>query len=267
MNKENFKKDVSDEEIAFLMKPHIEKLKGFTIRYRRLKGAEQEENNKTTKKTEEKKQQNKEEGLSQEDREYSESIVEKPNLSITQRRDFLGLSTYRNDQRKKALIEKGLVEEFSLNLGFQTRGNVKLLELTEKGYQALGKKAPGKRKFPCSAEHWWWQRNIHAFYRKQGFEAEIEKEMNGIRADVAFQKGEGWIAVEVGLSPKNEPVNARQDLEAGFSQVLLALKDSKVKVAVEKRVSEFLPEEMLKRVKLILLSDFSFVREMFGKKD
>ena len=87
--------------------------------------------------------------------------------------------------------------------------------------------------------------------------------MNGIRADVAFKKDASWIAIEVGLSPKNEPVNARQDLDAGFSQILLALKDAKVRAAVEKRISEFLPEEMQKRVRMILLSDFSFVREMF----
>lgn len=271
MNRENFKKDVSDAELSVLMKPHIERLKGFTIRYRRLKAPEQEEETKSETKEQskqgkgkqEKKPQETEAMLSQEEKEYLESILEKPNLSITQRRDFLGLSTYRNDQRKKALIEKNLVEEFSLNLGFETRGVVKLLELTEEGYLALGKKAPAQKKYPCSAEHWWWQRNIHSFYRQQGFEAEIEKEMNGIRADVAFNKDAGWIGVEVGLSPKNEPVNARQDLEAGFSQVLLALKDAKVKASVEKRISEFLPEEMQKRVRLILLSEFSFVREMF----
>ena len=262
MNRETFKKDVSDEELAFLMKPHIEKLKSFTIRYRRLKGAEQKEENKPAKKTEEKKQQNKEERLSQEEKEYLESILEKPNLSITQRRDFLGLSTYRNDQAKKALIEQGLVEEFSLNLGHATRGMVKLLELTASGYEALGLKPPPSREFRCSPEHWWFQKQIHNWYVSQGLKAEIEKELNGKRADVAFQKDGNWIAVEVGLTPKNEIFNAKADLEAGFSQVLIGCKNSKVKAAVEQRIHAALNEEQLQRIKLILLSEFSFVKEI-----
>ena len=187
-------------------------------------------------------------------------------LSVTQRRDILGLSTYTNDRIKKALLAKGLVEELSINLGRNTQGIAKFLELTEFGYRALKRKCPTMRPLNTSPEHWWWQRRIEHFYRDQGYEAEIEMALNGKRADVGLIKDGVKIAVEVGMTAKNEVVNVRRDLGAGFERVLVACRNAQVLCAVKQNL-DVLTENERKRVKLILLSDFSFVRGMTRSPD
>jgi hypothetical protein len=203
--------------------------------------------------------------LSVEEIECLESILEKPNLTSTQRRDELGHSTYKFDQLKKQLLAKGLVDELSINFGSATGGICKFLELTERGYAALGKKPKWKRPSGMSAEHFWWQQRIAEFYCRQGFEVEIEMCLNGKRADVGFIKDGMKVAVEVGLTAKNEVVNVQKNLEAGFDHVLVACRDSKVRKAVEENLNRSVDADKLQRVKLILLSDFSFVKEIFGK--
>ena len=68
-----------------------------------------------------------------------------------------------------------------------------------------------------------------------------------------------------GLSPKNEVVNVKKNLAAGFDRVLVATKNSRVKNAVEEQLGTFLTAEERQRVTVILLSNFSFVREILGK--
>jgi len=194
--------------------------------------------------------------------EFLESIVDKPNLSVTQRRDYLGESTGKFEQRKKLAIANGYAEELAINLGHATRGIVKLLELTPKGHAALGKKAPVQRPRNVSAEHWWYQRAYAAWAREQGFKAELEmRGTNGKRADIGVVRDGKVLAVEIALSPNNEVRNVVADLD-GFDSVLVACKNSRVRAAVEARL-KVLTLEQRSRVKLALLSDAGFIKSVF----
>ena len=204
--------------------------------------------------------------LTSETVECLESILEKPNLTSTQRRDELGCSTYKFDQLKKRLLAMGLAEELAINFGTAAGGICKFLELTERGCAALEQKPGWKRPAGMSGEHWWWQRNLADWYRAQGLKAEIETCLNGKRADVGFIKDGLKVAIEVGLTAKNEVVNVQKDLEAGFDRVLVACRDAKVRKAVEESLQRTVSPDKLERVKLIMLSDFSFVKEILENK-
>jgi len=197
--------------------------------------------------------------------EYLESIVAEPRLSVTARRDHLALSTWQNNEVKRSLLEKGLIEEFSVNLGKVTGGIMKLQELTEEGFRALGMKPKRSRPQNVSAEHWFWQKEIAAFYQSSGTQAEIEMHVNGVFADVGLVKHGRKIAIEVGITPKNEVANVQRDLAAGFDEVIVAGRNMRVLKAIEERLWPVLAPELHDRVKLILLSDFPFVRELLKR--
>lgn len=259
----SFKKDVTDSEIKARMKPHLDALMGKVTSPSKM--SKQEDNPHISNKDENiKKQELKNIQLAAEEKEYLENIFEKPNLTITQRAREMGLSPYMNDKIKKDLLKKGWIKEFTLNLGFSTRGIVKLVELTNDGFRAIGKENPELNKRNCSSEHWFWQRNIKDYYLSLGHKAIIEFLLNGKHADVGIFIDNKKVAVEVGLTPKNEIVNAKQDIRAGFDEVILALKNSQVKKAVEAHIQKHISEEELRKVKVMLLNEFPFVKDILG---
>ena len=203
--------------------------------------------------------------LSDDLRLYLESVVEFPNDTTTKRAQRLALSPDKSNRMKKEAIERGLAEEISLNLGQVTGGLVKLLGLSPSGRNVLGLE-PQPRPENVSAEHWWWQRNIYGYYRSLGLEARIEMALNEKRTDVGFLKGGRAIAVEVELSPKNAAVNVQQDLMSGFSDVLVACTNARARQAIEAQLEEVLSHIQRARVKVILLSEFAFVKRLFGKR-
>lgn len=253
-----FKKDLKDDELEILMKEDIQKMMEQVVP--RKKPEESSKEN-----IKESEQDSKEQKLTHEEIEYLESILKELNLSITSRAEFLGLSSYINDKRKTQLLEKGLIEEFTINLGFETRGVVKFLLLTKNGFEALGKKTEKERPKNCSLEHWWWQNSIYKFYINKGYKGQIEMALGDKHADVGLVKGKVKMAIEVELTPKNSVINVKKDLEVGFDKVLVACKNSKVKKSIEERLQPILSEEDWSKVKIILLSEFSFVKDIISK--
>jgi hypothetical protein len=201
--------------------------------------------------------------LSAPEHEYLESVPEQPNLTITGRRDYLGLSTYQSNHLKRLLLEKGLVEQFSLNLGERTGGIIKLLALTAEGSRVLGRKLESARPQNMSAEHWFWQKSIAHHFKVLGYAVEVEMALNGVRADVGVVKDTKRIAIEVGITAKNEVANVQQDLKAGFDEVVVACRNLAVRRAVEDRLKDVLSKEQWTQVSLIQLCDFWFVKDLF----
>ena len=192
------------------------------------------------------------------------SIDNEPNLPVTRRASILGESSYMMNKLKESLKQKGLAEQFSVNLGKQFGGTITLLALTEKGYEAIGKKPKIKKSRKNeSHEHIWWKMNIDESYRKKSIPSEIEKSLNGKHADVGIVwKGEN-IAIEVELTPKNAIQNIKKDIEAGFDQVVSCAKNKTILNAIEKQFKALEDYESLKgQVKFRLLSDFDFVKEI-----
>jgi len=198
----------------------------------------------------------------EEETEYLASVHAKPYLTITGRRDWLGLSTDQANRIKKVLLEKLVIEEVALNLGPKVGGSVKLLMLTEQGHTAVDKKPNWKRPKNVSAEHWWWQRRATEWYRALGHQAHIEMRLGNKRADVGVRIGDQTLALEIELSAGNAVRNIKADLGAGFDRVLIACCNNRVKKAIFDRMAKALTEEENKKTKLILLTDFSFVTEI-----
>jgi len=263
-----FAKDVSDAEITTMMVPHLERLMRAVVpRFRSEKRTEQKNALVPVTVTNSARSSSTGQGqaaiLAAPEREYLESIPEAPNLTITGRRDYLGLSTYQSNHLKRQLLEKGLIEQFSLNLGERTGGIIKLLELTGAGYQLLGLPQESVRPQNVSAEHFFWARAIAQNFKALGYPVEIEMPLNGVRADVGVLKDGKKIAIEVGITAKNEVANVQRDLAAGFDEVVVACRNLMVRRAIEDRLKDVLSDEQWKHVSLLQLCDFWFVKDLF----
>lgn len=201
--------------------------------------------------------------LTEHQQEFLRSIADKPLLTMTGRGDYLGLSASRRNDLKKDCIGRGLIEEIAVNLGRQTGGICKFLDLTGAGAAAIGVHHQ-PRPANCSAEHAWLQRHLCRWYSGQGFEARVEWRLGNARADVGVRRDGGVIAIEIAMTAQHEAANAKRDLAAGFSRVYVACCSARVKRAVTDRLTAALTAEEHKRVQVMLLADFSFVKELAG---
>ena len=199
--------------------------------------------------------------LTSDQRDFLRAIVDQPLLTMTGRAEHLGLSAHRCNELKKDGIRQGWIEEVSVNLGKQTGGICKFLELTAAGAKAIGVKHEA-RPANCSAEHAWFQRRICGWYRRQGFDARTEWHLGNARADIGVRRESGIIAIEVAMTPQHEVANAKRDLAAGFSRVYIACANAQVQRAVVDRLAPALTSEERAQVQVMLLADFSFVKEL-----
>lgn len=198
---------------------------------------------------------------------YMRSILEHPNMSVTARGEKLfGYSADKRTKLKNGLLELGLIEEFSVDLGKEFGGRVKMLKLTDAGYRALEEPLPESLSpRHSSLEHLWWQVHLANDYAQRGYKANIEKILQGKSADVGVSNGKELVAVEVQLTPQTALSNFRQNTDAGFARTILACKNAKVKKQVEAQLATFLRHNPIyeDKAKVVLLSDFPFVKQLY----
>ena len=199
--------------------------------------------------------------LSDQQREFLGSIVDRPLLTMTQRAAYLGLSAHRCNEVKKELTRSGLIEEVKVNLGRQTGGSCTFVELMAAGAAAIGA-THEPRPANCSAEHAWWSRHVMRWYLSQDIDARTEWRLGNARADVGVQRNGTLVAIEVAMTAQHEVANVKRDLAAGFARVYVACANARVKRAVEERLAGSLTADERARVQVMLLSDFSFVKEL-----
>ena len=199
--------------------------------------------------------------LSDQQREFLRSIVDRPLLTMTQRAAYLGLSAHRCNEVKKECIRSGLIEEVKVNLGRQTGGSCTFVKLMAAGATAIGA-THEPRPANCSAEHAWWQRMICRWYRSQDIAARTEWQLGNARADVGVRRNGTLVAIEVAMTAQHEAANVKRDLAAGFARVYVACCTSRVQRAVEERLAGSLTADERARTQVMLLSDFSFVKEL-----
>jgi len=255
-----YRKDLGNTELEVLMRPEIDSLMQQVVPRQQQNAEPVNDDAENTSNQEDSNRDS--HNVSSEEKEYLESIFNHPFLTITGRAEALGLTSYMNDKIKKELTHKGLANDFSVNFGRFTKGNVKFMELKEAGYLAIGKSAPKSRKYSCSSEHWLWQTLIQQYYQSKGYQAIIEMRMQDKRADVGICKNGVVLAAEVELSAGNAVFNVTTDLKVGFDKVLVACKNTKVKQAVQKKLELALDEQQWKQVQIMLLSDFHFVKDI-----
>ena len=266
-----FRKDVSNAEIDILMKPHLEQWLGKVVPRKPIQDDPEEkpEYRKPADKRESQKADSfgkkADNEVSEEQRGYLKNILELPYLSVVARAEVLGLSSYKNNEIKKELLKNELATEFTMNLGSQLGGLIKMLRLTEKGFKVLGKIHPQPRKHQCSDEHFIFQEILQKFYKGKGYEAVIEGELCGKHVDVLISKRGKTLAIEVQLTPETALFNIKDNLEAGFSKVIMGCRNARVLKAIESKVEIALTKEQKSKVKLLLLSEFTAVKEMIQK--
>jgi hypothetical protein len=257
--------DVTDEEVEAHMRPHLQHFMKQVVSRHIIP----EKNTETTSKGKNKKISEEVPSFTEDEIHILQSVFEQPYLSVTGRAESLGFSSHKNNKVKNSLLQKGVMVEQSINLGFGTRGNVHFASLTRAGYKALNKIPP---KIPqplgASSKHVWWQCCIANHSEVNGFTAEIEKELpNGKKVDVylAPKKGGKPLCVEVELTPKNAVSNVTQDLEPGvLGKVMVACENKKVKQIVEKKLEKVLNNQQWELVQVMLLSDFHFVKDIIN---
>ncbi len=159
--------------------------------------------------------------------DYLESVAVEPFLSVRERNNFLGLSSWKGQRIKKDLLEAQLLREVPVNPG--GRGErFKLVELTTAGRQVLDdyRIATPSGFGRGGIAHQWWVKTIGDWLEDQGVPATIEDESRGARVDILASSGRRRIAIEVEMAEGHALENIRKDLNAGFDLVVTLLDDS-----------------------------------------
>jgi predicted transcriptional regulator len=132
------------------------------------------------------------------------------------------LNAYHGNRAKAALVERGLIKETVVG---RSRGYVKVLELTERGAELLrshGSKVAGSTNRKGGAAHRYWAHKVAEHFGKLGYQTFVEKAIGkGKAVDVAAERGQERIAIEISTGQSDEVWNIRKDLEAGFKKILI----------------------------------------------
>jgi excisionase family DNA binding protein len=159
--------------------------------------------------------------------DYLADLARSPFLSVRERNSALGLSAWRGQRVKSALLREGLAREVAINPG--GRGErFKLLDLTAEGravLQSYGVAVPSGHGRGGLA-HQWWVRGIAQWLAEHGLEARIEDASSGARVDLAFTSAGERIAVEIEMSEGHAAENVRKDLAAGYDRVVCLLDET-----------------------------------------
>lgn len=153
--------------------------------------------------------------------DYLALVAREPFLGVRERNAALGLSAWKGDRLKDAILEAGLAEEVAISPG--GRGErFKLLDLTDQGRDLLARYgipvATGHGRGGIA--HQWWARAIAEWLRSEGMEAEVEDVSKGARVDVVAKMSGHEVAVEIELREGHALENIRKDLAAGFARVV-----------------------------------------------
>ncbi len=135
-------------------------------------------------------------------------------MSVTERYMAMGLSAYMGNRIQKELVETGYIVEVR-------RGKSVYLELTDKGREAID--SPKKRMAgKGSIEHQTYQSRIKKYYEDLGYNAYVEKSLNGKSIDVLVNKAGRLIAIEIELSVTDHIMeNISRDFTVGVDEVVV----------------------------------------------
>lgn len=202
------------------------------------------------------KKEEKKRELSKDEETFLVHVANRPDLSVLERFEAIGLSNCKGNKIMKGLYHKGFIKKIQLQTGQRGRQRV-IVEVTEKakGYlDSEGIKIQSKGK--GGSIHQFWQKKIKDFYEKMGQEAVIEPNQSGANTDVlVFTKEGKRMAVEVALSAKNQVNNIQRDLQY-FDKVLIAAETKTLKEEIQSEAREVLNTADMLRVSYCLLKEY-----------
>ena len=168
-----------------------------------------------------------------------------PFLTVRERNAALGLSAWRGQRVKSAILGHGLAREVAVNPG--GRGErFKLLELTAEGRAVLQRYgvASSTGHGRGGLAHQWWVQRIAAWLAERGLVPQIEDASSGARVDLAFALDAERVAIEIEMGEAHAAENVRKDLAAGYERIV-CLVDETVNLAGLKSKLNPLPPSVL----------------------
>ncbi|MFP3939500.1 MAG: helix-turn-helix domain-containing protein [Thermoanaerobaculia bacterium] len=194
--------------------------------------------------------------LKKDELDYLELVAREPFLGVRERNARLGLSAWKGQRLKKALIEEGLVREVAVHPGGRGQRFL-LLETTQTGREILASYGirVGAGRGRGGLAHQWWVRRIADWLEERGVSAVVEDDTRGARVDLSFSSESGPVAVEVEMGEGHAVENVRKDLEAGYSEVVVLFDDPQIMERIRERLSTEYGEKSL-GVHLSDLRDF-----------
>jgi hypothetical protein len=184
------------------------------------------------------------------------SVAEFPLLSMSQRYQFLGISSYNGNKIKEELVSKGFAREVEVYIGKRGR-SPKMLDLAEQGMQYLRAKGRDTRRYEKGGvEHRFWQDRVREYFKGKGCSAITEYYIGRESVDVFVKAGEKRIAVEIALRQEHQVENVLKDLNFGFDQVIVACKNGEVYSQVKKNILSLFSGEPPKCICFCLLEQF-----------
>lgn len=194
--------------------------------------------------------------LKKEELDYLELVAAEPFLGVRERNERLGLSAWKGQRLKSALLGRELVREVAVHPGGRGKRFL-LLELTHAGRELLASYgvtvSAGRGRGGLA--HQWWSRRIADWLEERGIPSVVEDDSREARVDVGFEAGRESFAVEVEMGEGHAVENVRKDLEAGYSEVVVLFDDPQVMERTRERLSAEYGEEP-SGVRLSDLRDF-----------
>jgi len=148
------------------------------------------------------------------------SIAEKPLLGMAERYRRISLSARIGNQSKQQLINQEFVKEVSIRNG---KGRIKLLDLTDRGKEALKEYGFSKSLRHGGVEHLYWLRHAKRKLEARGYKVKVEYPIGkGETVDLAIIGKDRKVAVEIETGKSDAIHNIKKCLKAGFEVVSLA---------------------------------------------
>ncbi len=172
-------------------------------------------------------------GLTTNERQFLEDILQYPTSSMTQRYSRLGWSSRRGNALQKTLVDKQLAIAFDVVL--PTSRN-KALALTDRGRQALGLDSNTSYRFGGS-EHRYWVERIAEHLRACGYTVEKEAPTdNGGFVDIVASRDGHTVAVEIETGNSDVRSNIEKCMAERFDDIIIATTSSAAHDAVTRMI-------------------------------
>jgi hypothetical protein len=198
-------------------------------------------------------------GISKDGIDLLIDIANDPFIGVAQRSSKLGLSASKADSLHHQLISAGLAEKVVINT-HRRGGLVTLLRVTDDGYSLLESlkvrvnKPPGKGNFT----HAYFQDIVFRWAVAQGWEAQVEKFVNGKAVDVAVEMNGRRCAFEVvNQKWEKEVSNYSKDIFVGFDEIVFCCADRETIKKLSEKITALFGEESKGKVSFRLLASFA----------